>query len=123
MKVYEMLGWEWFDSGECKRGGNTGKFLIFSLERDVLCRIAKDEVSNGGFNRAKVILEEGKIGTDYVLCLYARDNSRLDNMRKKYGQRADIRFKNWKSDEDTRAGKYSPQFVANRNRRANGPHS
>jgi len=55
---------------------------------------------------------EGKNkGPDYVLCLYYKDDSRKIELKKKYMMMTGVRYRFWKSDEDTLKGKYSKKFL------------
>lgn len=48
---------------------------------------------------------------EYVLCLYFKDASRKYELAKKYQNRIELKYRYWKSDEDTIAGNYSKQFL------------
>jgi hypothetical protein len=48
---------------------------------------------------------------EYVLCLYYKDDSRKYELAKKYGNQSEVKYRYWKSDADTLAGKYSKEFL------------
>jgi hypothetical protein len=102
--------WEWFE-----RTGRpykiTGKYLFFSSDRDLLKKIAIDEIENNGFHVAKINMTGKKIGEEYVLCLYFKDDSRKNEIAEKYKNMKGIKYRYWKSDIDTLSGKYSEEFL------------
>ena len=91
--------------------GIQGKYLFFSEDRGKLEKIAKDEITTNGFGYAKVPAKGENIGVDYVLCLYYKDDSRRFELAEKYRDDKDVRYRYWKSDQDTLDGKYSAEFV------------
>jgi len=88
---------------------HTGKYLFFSPYRSVLLGIVEYELDAGGFNCAKVSVEAKD---DYVLCLYWEDDDRKFELAQRYAGRDDVKYRWWKSDADTRAGKYSDRYKA-----------
>jgi hypothetical protein len=48
---------------------------------------------------------------EFVLCLYDKDDSRKHELAKKYRGRNDLKYRYWKSEIETLAGKYSKQFL------------
>jgi hypothetical protein len=94
-----------FDEAEMKL---KGKYLIFSPNVETLVGIAIKEITEHNFGVAKVSIESK--GKDHVLCLYWKDDSRKGELADRYKQRHDVAYRWWKSDADTRAGKYSKQF-------------
>ena len=104
--------WEWFVRSETAPYEITGKYLFFSVNRDLLVDIAVEELEKGGFHQAKTHMADVIPPTgEYVLCLYYKDNSRRDELAAKYRNRPELNYRYWKSDEDTRAGKYSKEFL------------
>jgi hypothetical protein len=104
--------WEWFVRSETAPYKITGKYLFFSANRNLLVKIAVEELETGGFHQAKTHMADGIPPTgEYVLCLYYKDNSRRDELAAKYQNRPELKYRYWKSDEDTRAGKYSKEFL------------
>ena len=75
-----------------------GKYLFFSLDRDLLLRIARNEVLNHAFPLAKINLPSNKRGEDYVLCLYYKDNSRKHELAERSKQYPGVRYRYWKGD-------------------------
>jgi len=90
----------------------TGKYLFFHPDPKILTKIAKDEIISGGFHLAKISKELAGNNHNHVLCLYYKDDSRKNELATKYQDKNDIQYRYWKSDEDTRNGKYSKQFLS-----------
>ena len=106
--------WEWFERSDTPviPYEITGKYLFFSLNRDLLIEIAINELENNGFHFAKTPMSGiTPASGEYVLCLYYKDDSRKHELAKKYRGRNDLKYRFWKSDSDTLAGKYSKQFL------------
>lgn len=95
-----------------QRGEVTGKYLFFCPHRDWLIELVKDEIAMNGFAVGKI--NNIKEGEDWVLCLYWKDDSRKWELATKYpnSERCALKYRFWKSDADTVAGKYSPQHLA-----------
>lgn len=90
----------------------TGKYLFFSENKERLIEIAKNEIENHGFHRAKVNNELIGASTEHVLCLYYKDESRKQEMADRCRQEyPDVKYRYWKSDEDTIKRKYSQEFL------------
>jgi hypothetical protein len=91
----------------------TGKYLFFSIDRERLIEIAKQEILHHQFHKAKVNSELLGKNVEYVLCLYYKDDSRkhelADRCRDEY---PDVNYRYWKSDERTLGGEYSPEFLS-----------
>jgi hypothetical protein len=87
----------------------TGKYLFFSPNRERLLAIATDEIEHCGFRLAKV--SKAAIGGEHVLCLCNNDESRKHELASKYRNVSDLKYRYWKSDADTLAGKYSKEFL------------
>ena len=106
--------WEWFERSDITVVPYriTGKYLFFSRNRELLVEIAVSELENGGFHQAKTHMAEITPPSDeYVLCLYYKDDSRKHELAKKYQNRIELKYRYWKSDDDTLAGKYSKEFI------------
>lgn len=97
------------DPGESSSftGSQGGKYLFFSKYQNALLAMAEYEIWEHGFECAKVSKEARQ--DDYVLCLYWEDDQRKQELLERYGGRDDIKYRWWKSNADTRAGKYSDQ--------------
>ncbi len=86
--------------------------MFFSQNRELLVEIAIHELENGGFHQAKTHMADVTPPSgEYVLCLYYKDASRKYEIAKKYKDRIGLKYRYWKSDDDTLAGKYSKQFI------------
>lgn len=90
----------------------TGKYLFFSNDDFRLYNIAIDEINNDGFSEAKVNSYLLGDNTEYVLCLYYENDSRKYELPSKYKPMEEsVKYRYWKSDEDTLKGKYSREFL------------
>jgi hypothetical protein len=114
--------WLWFSSKDyfeelkSKREGKlseeiTGKYLFFHENPKVLAEIAVAEIRGGGFHLVKVNQKIMGAGKDHVLCLYFKDDSQKDELAERYQDKNGIKYRYWKSNDDTRKGKYSKQFL------------
>jgi len=91
----------------------TGKYLFFSKYKERLVEIAKNEILEHDFHVAKVNNSLLGSNTEYVLCLYYHDDSRKYELAERYRERdSDIKYRYWKTDEDTLKGKYSEEFLS-----------
>ncbi len=102
---------EWFIKTEMPRYEITGKYLFFSADRDLLVKIAVEELERGNFHHAKIPLEGKNIGPEYMLCLYYKDDTRKNQLASKYRNVKGVRYRYWKTDEATRKGEYSKEFL------------
>ncbi len=103
--------WIWLLSREKLTYGITGKYLFFHDDKNKLIEIAINEIENHGFHHAKVNdkLLEGQ--TEYVLCLYYKDDSRKHELAERNKQEYGVKYRYWKSDSDTLKGRYSKEFL------------
>ena len=109
---YVKSGWEVFVQADADVDNLTGKHLLFSEDRELLVDIAFHEVVvEERFVMAKVRTEDARVGPDYVLCLCDIDDSLVPDIEAAYGGMPGIRYRRWKSNEDTRAGRYSRQYL------------
>jgi len=109
-QIHASKDWKYFQGKKPFLSSLTGKYLFFSEYKERLHEIAEIEIRDHGFQLAKVSKKAHH--SDYVLCLYWKDNSRKDELAKRYASRQnlDIKYRYWKSDESTRAGIYSDEF-------------
>lgn len=110
----------WTRTGEEKEsssheGNMDGKYLFFAKDRNHLIQLIENEITKYGFSVAKVIDEPS--GSDYVACLYWHDDSRKEELAKRYANKPHIKYRYYKRNADTRAGIYSKQFLATRSAR------
>lgn len=103
--------WEWFMHKDKPCYEIVGKYLFFCEDREILKKIAIEEIENNKFHHAKINMEGKKRGTDYVLCLYYKDDSRKIELAEKYKGIPELKYRHWKSDEDTLKGNYSDEFL------------
>ena len=120
MHKIESSSWKYFMSDDYfkqfyetrdESDGITGKYLFFHEDPKILEEIAREEIENSGFEVAKRNTRLLGTSTEYVLCLYYVDDSRKIELAKKYQEKTGIKYRYWKSDEDTRKGKYSKEFL------------
>jgi len=105
--------WIYVESEEKPSYVITGKYLFFSENQDRLIEIATNEILNNGFHVAKVNRRLLGSNTEYVLCLYYQDDSRKYELADRHSEQySDIKYRYWKSDEDTIKGKYSEEFLS-----------
>jgi len=108
--------WYWISSPTNCDYEITGKYLFFSPNQERLIEIAANEILHNGFHKAKVNSRLIGSNTEYVLCLYYKDDSRKHELaaraRKDY---PDVKYRYWKSDKDTLSGEYSQEFLAKLN--------
>jgi hypothetical protein len=89
----------------------TGKYLFFSENVNKLLEIVYNEIENYNFPQAKVNKELDIYDKEYVLCLYYKDDSRKHELYKRNKENYNVKYRFWKSNEDTRMGKYSKEFL------------
>lgn len=87
-----------------------GKYLFYSEDKEKLIGVAKIILKEFRLLLAKVPLPP--IGKDFVLCIYDKE-PRFKNKLRLYADEVDIRYRYWKSNDDTRKGKYSKEFLDN----------
>jgi len=104
--------WIWVLSSEKPNYKITGKYLFFSEDRERLLEIAKNEILNYGFHKAKVNSRLIGRNTEHVLCLYYKDDSRKHELAERQRvEYPDVKYRYWKSDEATLKGEYSKEFL------------
>ena len=85
-----------------------GKYLFFCTNQNTLLKLCEYEITNHNFNVAKVSTNPNN--EEYVCCIYWTDDKRKYELANRYKHRKDIKYRYWKSNEDTRSNKYSQQF-------------
>lgn len=103
--------WTWIVDPDYEPIKITGKYLFFSPDRDRLIEIARQEIRSNGFHAAKVPNEGKNVGPDYVLCLYDEDSGRQHELADRYRNVEGVQYRYWKSDRNTRDGRYSKEFL------------
>lgn len=105
--------WIWLLSEQRPDYEILGKYLFFHEDKNKLIEIARNEIENHDFHKAKVNghLLEGQI--EHVLCLYYKDDSRKHELAERNKQEYGAKYRYWKSDEATRKGQYSKEFLSN----------
>lgn len=87
-----------------------GKYLFFSRNQLLLVYLIEDEIINHGFKVGKIIAEAEPL-QDYVACLYWTGPERRQELAKRWVKHPIIKYRYYKRNADTRAGKYSKQFL------------
>lgn len=87
----------------------SGKYLFFSEDQEKLLTLCRHEIENHGFKVAKVATNPRS--GEYACCLYWTDDKRKHELGERYKNTEGIKYRYWKSNADTRAGKYSEQFL------------
>lgn len=103
--------WIWFSKEERPDYKIIGKYLFFSEDKNKLIEIAKNEITNHSFHEAKVNEIKQGSHTEHVLCLYYKDDSRTDELASRNEREYKVKYRSWKSNEDTRKGQYSEEFL------------
>jgi len=111
MKMIMGGYWLWMESKEEPDYEITGKYLFFSEDQDKLIEIATNEIENHGFHSAKVNMRLLKGQTEYVLCLYYKDDCRKYELAERNKQEYGVKYRYWKSDMATLQGQYSKEFL------------
>lgn len=116
MKILNYRGWAWIENNTLQQDSNsiTGKYLFFSDSKDLLIDLAKKVLDEYDLLKAKVPssdIPNNSKGFGFVLCIYDTNNKYCDELKKL--ETNDISFRYWKSDNTTRAGKYSKQYMNN----------
>lgn len=105
--------WEWFLSTEEPAYRVGGKYLFFSKDRELLTAIAIEEITRGGFHRAKTHMAGvAPPSGEFVLCLYYSDDSRQHELASKYRELPGVNYRYWKSEQATRERQYSKEFLS-----------
>ena len=113
VKIEDTGYWTYVISEKKPSHDITGKYLFFSEKKERLFEIAKNEILEHDFHLAKVNNSLLGSNTEYVLCLYYHDDSRKYELAERYREKdSDIKYRYWKSDEDTLKGIYSEEFLS-----------
>lgn len=91
----------------------TGKYLLWSPDLRSLIDIGVQEIIQHNFHVAKV--RSRLLGgiTDYVLCLYYKDDSRKHELASRcMTNYPNVKYRYWKPNESTRRGEYSDEFLS-----------
>jgi len=104
--------WIWIMSSGAPHYDITGKYLFFSANKNRLIEIAKSEILNHEFHLAKVNSELLGKNTEFVLCLYYKDDSRKHELASRQRtEYPDVKYRYWKSNQATLEGEYSKEFL------------
>jgi len=123
ISIVEGFGWIWLINKKIKNYKSeykaiTGKYLFFSPDKEKLIKLAKTILITFNLYLAKVPLSNKPVGNDFCLCVYDKE-PRFKNEMKLYADQINIKYRYWKSNEDTRNGKYSKEFLSHRRQKIN----
>ena len=94
--------------------GSLGKYQFFCDDRDKLIEIAKKILLEFDLSNAKISKTKRKTSKGFGYCLLVYDyKPRYVNEMKKYADETNIKYRYWKSDENTSKGRYSKEFLEN----------
>jgi hypothetical protein len=89
-----------------------GKYLLFSSDLVGLIEIAVKEILQHNFHVAKVNSRLLGKSTEYVLCLYYKNDTRKHELAERCKtDYPEVKYRYCKSDESTKKGKYSQEFL------------
>jgi len=117
METSNNRGWFWIKNNESKQNRSeiVGKYLFFSDNKNELIGLAENILEKYNLLIAKTPSSDtpnNSKGFGFVLCIYDTKNRYCDELKKL--ETNTISFRYWKSDNATRAGKYSSQFISSR---------
>ncbi len=117
METSTSRGWFWVKNNNSDQDKNeiTGKYLFFSDNKNELIELAEMVLEKYQLLIAKTPSSNtpnNSIGFGFVLCIYDSKNRYCNDLKKL--ETDTISFRYWKSDNATRAGKYSKQFMSSR---------
>lgn len=117
MKISNSEGWIVIENEKSTQNKSEikGKYMFFADDKQQLIDLAKKLLEKYDLIRAKTPIgntPNKNKGFGFVLCVYDTINRYCDEL-KEY-ETSDISFRYWKSDSDTRRGKYSKRFMSNR---------
>ena len=117
METSNSRGWFWVKNDDSNQNRNeiTGKYLFFSDNKNELIELAENILEKYSLLVAKTPssdIPNNSNGFGFVLCVYDTENRYCNELKKL--ETNTISFRYWKSDNATRAGKYSKQFVSSR---------
>ena len=117
METSNSRGWFWIKNNNSNQIRNEiiGKYLFFSDNKNELIRLAENILEKYNLLVAKTPSSgtpNNSKGFGFVLCVYDTENRYCNELKKL--ETNTISFRYWKSDNATRAGKYSKQFIGSR---------
>ncbi len=117
METSNSRGWYWIknNSSDQDRNNIKGKYLFFADNKEQLIELAKTILDKYNLLIAKTPSSNtpnNSKGFGFVLCVYDTENRYCNEFKKM--ETNSISFRYWKSDDATRAGRYSKQFIGSR---------
>tara|TARA_R110000851_G_scaffold16799_1_gene54217 strand:+ start:1741 stop:2094 length:354 start_codon:yes stop_codon:yes gene_type:complete len=117
MEIINSKGWYWIKNNYSNQSRNKiiGKYLFFADDKKELIELAEKILKKYDLLIAKIPTSNkpnNNIGFGFVLCVYDTINRHCNELKKLETNK--ISFRYWKSDNATRAGKYSKVFITNR---------
>lgn len=114
METSNSRGWLWIknNNSEQNREKILGKYLFFSDNKSELIALAENILEKYNLLISKTPssdIPNNSAGFGFVLCVYDTENRYCNEL--KGLETNSISFRYWKSDNTTRVGKYSQQFM------------
>ena len=114
LETTSSRGWFWIKNNQStqNRSDIKGKYLFFSDDKEELIELAKVLLEKHDLAIAKTpssdVPNESE-GFGFVLCVYDSENRHCKELKE--SETDTISFRYWKSDDATRAGSYSKQYM------------
>lgn len=114
METSNSRGWYWIKNNNSNqiRSEIRGKYLFFADSKEILIELATNVLEKYNLLVAKVPSSNTpntSKGFGFVLCVYDTSNKYCNELKNL--ETDSISFRYWKSDNVTRAGKYSKQYL------------
>ena len=95
--------WEWIERDKVPHihKSPSGKYIFFSSSRELLSKIAKEEIESLNFYTSSIIRDPNPKTGEYVLYLYDQDGQKEAELALRYGGKQGIRYVGWKGDACT----------------------
>ena len=92
--------WEWIERDKVPHQHKSprGKYIFFSSSRDLLSKIAKEEIESLNFYISSIILNPLPKTGEYVLYLYGQDGQKEAELALRYGGKQGSRYVCCKGD-------------------------
>ncbi len=113
MLTKETLYWilTWNKESEIKSSDVIGKYLFFSDDKSMLQKVGEDILREYNLPSMKISSSKNhnaEAGFGYVLCVYTDNFSLKDILKDR--EVPGLNYRYFKTDDATRAGKYSTQY-------------
>lgn len=117
IKIEKDFSWIWLLNKKVENFDETnkritGKYLFFSKNKKKLIKLAEVILEKFKLIKAKVPSSSKPIGDEFALCIYDIE-PRFKLELRDYADEKEIKYRYWKSDEDTLKGRSSERFLNN----------